>query len=67
MDKKQIETWEQCLLVWHLFLKKKKKNSSFCFMGKGSKGSEGEPRVQWDDKSVLHQARDGEVERNGKV
>lgn len=26
MDKKQIETWEQCLMVWHLFLKKQKTN-----------------------------------------
>ena len=24
MDKKQIETWEQWLMVWHLFLKKQK-------------------------------------------
>lgn len=67
MDKKQIETWEQCLMVWHLFLKKKKKNSSCCFMGKGRKGPEGEPGVQWGDRCVPHQARDGEVERNGKV
>lgn len=52
MDKKQIETWEQCLMVWHLFLKKKTKNSSCCFMGKGLKGPEGEPGVQWGDKSV---------------
>lgn len=31
-------------------------------------GPEGEPGVQWGDRCVPHQARDGEeVERNGKV
>ena len=31
------------------------------------KGPEGEPGVQWGDRCVPHQARDGEVERNGKM
>ena len=46
---------------------KKTKNSSCCFTGKGLKGPEGEPGVQWGDRCVPHQARDGEVERNGKM
>lgn len=41
MDKKQIETWEQCLMVWHLFLKKKKKKLQLLLHAERMEGARG--------------------------